>query len=125
MLQAEHVAGARIFVSARYSDGNGMINDNAGDIDRAALVCLEQAAPDVTVVTGPEDPALPTKSATGIRELPEGPLITFGRLDGMDDHTTSINIDRGGGDVRGAQYDVTTDATGAVHVKQNGQMWIS
>jgi len=125
MLATQQLTDRRVFVSARYSNGDGMTNSDTGAIDHAALVCLQQQAPQVVVVSGPDDPALPTATGSGIRRLPEGPLITFGQLDGDGDHTTSINIDNGGGDVRGAEFAVQTDASGHVTVEQTGSAWIS
>jgi hypothetical protein len=125
MLLAEKLQSTHVFVSAQSVGDDGMMGSGTGPISAAALSCLAKQVPTVTIVTGPDDPKLPTKKGTGIRELPAGPLVMFGALSLPADHSTSISIDAGGGDFHGAGYDVTVDASGVVHVVASGQAWIS
>jgi hypothetical protein len=125
MLLAEKLQSTHVFVSAQSVGDDGMMGSGTGPISASALSCLAKQMPTVSVVTGPDDPKLPTKKGTGIRELPAGPLVMFGAFSLPADHSTSISIDAGAGDFHGAGYDVTVDASGVVHVVASGQAWIS
>jgi hypothetical protein len=120
----------RLYVSRTWIDGDWFgPGVQTGQLDPAVLRCLTAGVPGlppITTVPRPDDPSIPTVSASGIRGYAaDVAVVTFGDLHGSDNEVTSfVSLDAGLGQVRGGKCTLQLRGL-AVTSLETHEQWVS
>jgi hypothetical protein len=126
----EHLESpARLYVSSQFVDGDFPAPGvPTGPIAASVLRCLTAGVPGlapITVVTGGEDPAIPTVATAGIRDFADhAAFVTFGPVSSGNPAKSIVTVDYGGGDVSGGVCEVRLKGAEALSLTAH-ESWIS